>query len=223
MVPTLLLCRPAVSQQPLYLDQQQSYVPPVPPAGVKSRRAPTRAARQARMPRFALCHHRHGADPAGNLAADGFSFYLAVALGLINWPLFNNGGATPTPALTSTIVPDLHGLNYTQANARATGAGFTLALSSGSSRQGIVAESEPGSRREVSPGADPIVITLITTTTVPALKPGATLEEVELQLQQAFLRYKTQSDGFDPTLHAANIGAHGSIPAPAHRSRSIPR
>ena len=49
------------------------------------------------------------------------------------------------------------------------------------------------------------MITLITTTTVPALKPGATLEEVELQLQQAFLRYKTQSDGLDPTLHAANI------------------
>ena len=147
-------------QPPLSLELQQSKVPPVGliigPSESSSTRPFVRGGtppRDRRDSRFAAIV----TVPIllATLLLLGFSFYLAVALGLINWPLFGNGGAMPTPALTSTIVPDLHGLNYTQANARATGAGFTLALSSGSSRQGIVQNQNRKPARSM-PGAVPL-------------------------------------------------------------------
>ena len=58
----------------------------------------------------------------------GFSIYLAAELNYIHIPGLSGSTATPTTAVGGIAVPDLKGLNYTAAKAKATSAGFTLVV-----------------------------------------------------------------------------------------------
>jgi eukaryotic-like serine/threonine-protein kinase len=191
------------SQLPRSLEQQP-YVPPVmPPIGPAEPGSTRSYARGGALP-----HGRRDSRFAARVTAlillatlllMGFSIYLAARLGFLTLPFLNTGAGTPTQTILTNKVPDLRGKDFTTAKTLATNAGFTLTPAPGSTQEGIVASQSPDPNAFLAKG-DPIVVTMTTTTIVPALKQGATLEEVEQLITAADLQWQTQSVGKDSTL-----------------------
>jgi serine/threonine protein kinase len=131
----------------------------------------------------------------------GFSIYLAVQLGFISLPFFNSG-STPTPGVVYDVVPDLRGLSWSEAQDKATKAGFNLQLSIGStSISGIVKlqSYKPGDK---APKGTILYVTMEPKTNkIPPISPGTTLGPYEYLLQQlGFNNYIVKPDGTDPNL-----------------------
>src|SRR5436309_10170808 len=141
-------------QQPVYLDQQ-IYTPPITPPDS----GPTRP-------------YQRGVGVAGNDQRDshfatiitvlillatllllGFSIYLAIQLGFISIPAFNNSGATATPVVVNGTVPDLRGDDWATAQQAAQSAGFKLALEYGqTSKTGVVRQQSPDANSSYQKG-----------------------------------------------------------------------
>src|SRR6266567_4465605 len=133
------------SQPPLHLDQPQSYVPPIVSSESSSTRPYAHGGAQSQNRRDSRSASVVTAlILLATLLLLGFSIYLAIQLGFISIPAFNNGGVTATPAVVNGTVPDLRGDDWATAQKVAQGAGFKLALGYGQTSQaGVVIQQNP--------------------------------------------------------------------------------
>jgi len=118
----------------------------------------------------------------------GFSVFLAAELNFISLPLFQ-GTQAPTSA-TQIAVPNLIGLSYSQAQARAKSAGFQLQVRSGPTTGTVIDQSPKPPAKALQNST--IVVDLQApqpTLTVPHHLPGNTLAAVEDQLDNAGILY----------------------------------
>jgi eukaryotic-like serine/threonine-protein kinase len=128
----------------------------------------------------------------------GFSAYLAARLGFIALPFFN-GGASPTPAVTTAIVPKLIGDDYLTAKTEAEKAGFKLQLANGqTSTDGVVVKQAPAAGQFYPKGSTIEITMAPKQVKVPAIPVHDSPDAVELILQDA--NQQPGHRGFDATV-----------------------
>jgi serine/threonine protein kinase len=128
----------------------------------------------------------------------GFSIYLAAELGFITIPFINGG--KPTPTVTLVDVPDLRGLNWQDANTKATAAGFNLRSQTGDTA-GIVISQNPTPLAK-APRGDTIDVQMgVQKAIIPPITNNTTLASYEALLQSlGFNNFTAKSDGQDQNL-----------------------
>src|SRR5258706_5782464 len=152
------------------LPDQQIYMPP---PGISSQATTRQPYQRGTIPRSRALQNENRESRLATIITVliilatiillAFSIYLASAkLNLFTLP-FGNGGTTPTATVPITAsVPDLKGLSYQEANAKATQAGFKLQSSNGDT-SGVVIVQRPQAGNSLTLG-DFIEVTMGTPT-----------------------------------------------------------